>query len=170
MRSFLHSPTLTSIHGHWKNHSLDIKGCKIKQMSPFLFCLFIVTASCLSCFLCLDSASLSSLASLLINCYWLLKYCLGKPFLISKNILRFSWSYNTVWLFFLRLITFLILHILSEYFLYVFLLTVSFIRVKTIWFCFLNPNVRNHSVKLYKLGKNLTIYRTGRKSYHGPFN
>ena len=23
MLSFLHSPTLTSIHGHWKNHSLD---------------------------------------------------------------------------------------------------------------------------------------------------
>ena len=23
--SFLHSPTLTSIHGHWKNHSLDYR-------------------------------------------------------------------------------------------------------------------------------------------------
>ena len=24
--SFLHSPTLTSIHDHWKNHSLDLEG------------------------------------------------------------------------------------------------------------------------------------------------
>lgn len=133
---------------------LDIKGCKIKLMSLFLFCLFVVYNFLLKLFSLLRLlASLSSLASLLINCYWLLKYCLGKPFLISKNTLRFSLSYTTIWLFSLRLITFLILRILSEYFLYVFLITVSFMRIKTIWFCFLNPNVRNHSVKLYKVGK-----------------
>ena len=26
--SFLHSPTLTSTHDHWKNHSLDYDQCK----------------------------------------------------------------------------------------------------------------------------------------------
>lgn len=104
---------------------LDIKGCKIKQMSLFLFCLFVVYSFLLKLFLRLDSAFYHHWLACLLIATWLLKYCLGKLLLISKNTLRFSWSYNTVWLFFLRLITFLILHILSEYFLYVFLITVS---------------------------------------------
>ena len=33
MLSFLHSPTLTSIHGHWKNHSLDYMDLVGKVMS-----------------------------------------------------------------------------------------------------------------------------------------
>ena len=34
--SFLHSPTLTSVHGHWKNHSLDQTGlCWQSNVSAF---------------------------------------------------------------------------------------------------------------------------------------
>ena len=34
--SFLHSPTLTSIHEHWKNHSLDEAGlCWLSNVSAF---------------------------------------------------------------------------------------------------------------------------------------
>ena len=35
MLSFLHSPTLTSIHDHWKNHSLIRETFVGKVMSPF---------------------------------------------------------------------------------------------------------------------------------------
>ena len=36
MLSFLHSPTLTSIHDHWKNHSLDKMDLVDKVMSLLL--------------------------------------------------------------------------------------------------------------------------------------
>ena len=38
--SFLHSPTLTSIHDHWKNHSLDRRTFVGKVMSLLLNMLF----------------------------------------------------------------------------------------------------------------------------------
>ena len=45
--SFLHSPTLTSIHDHWKNHSFDqMELCWQSNVSAFLIC-------------CLDWSSLS---------------------------------------------------------------------------------------------------------------
>ena len=37
--SFLHSPILTSIHDHWKNHSLDQMDLCWPIMSLFFFCL-----------------------------------------------------------------------------------------------------------------------------------
>ena len=39
--SFLHSPTLTSIHDHWKNHSLDYIDLKVGLilLNSFSFCL-----------------------------------------------------------------------------------------------------------------------------------
>ena len=43
--SFLHSPTLTCKHGHWKNHSLDFVG---KVMSLLFFYLFIYYFNMLS--------------------------------------------------------------------------------------------------------------------------
>ena len=36
--SFLYSPTLTSIHDHWKNHSLDWMAFVCRVMSRFLIC------------------------------------------------------------------------------------------------------------------------------------
>ena len=37
--SFLHSPTVTSIHDHWKNHSLDkMDLCWQSNISDFLIC------------------------------------------------------------------------------------------------------------------------------------
>ena len=36
--SFLHSPTLTSIHDHWKNHSLDVGPCYL-----YILCIEVYT-------------------------------------------------------------------------------------------------------------------------------
>ena len=43
--SFLHSPTLTSIHGHWKNHSLDRTDlCWQSSVSVFtMLCRLVIT-------------------------------------------------------------------------------------------------------------------------------
>ena len=38
--SFLHSPTLTSIHDHWKNHSLDYRDPSLFGLACFSHCLF----------------------------------------------------------------------------------------------------------------------------------
>ena len=42
--SFLHSPTLTSIHDHWKNHSLDQMGlCWQSNVSAFQYARLVIT-------------------------------------------------------------------------------------------------------------------------------
>ena len=37
MLSFFHSPTLTSIHDHWKNHSLDHRWTFVGKVMSLLF-------------------------------------------------------------------------------------------------------------------------------------
>ena len=37
MLSFLHSPTLTSVHNHWKNHNLDYRWTFVGKVMSLLF-------------------------------------------------------------------------------------------------------------------------------------
>lgn len=124
-------------------------------MSLFLFCLFVVY-SLLKLFFGLDSAFLSSLTSLLINCYWLLKICLGKPFNIQKHTQVLLVLQHCMTIFFKTYHISYFTHfiwIFSVCFPY----NCEFHEGKDNLICFLNPNVRNYSVKVYKLGKNKAI-------------